>query len=282
MNENVLKLGISPCPNDTFAFYHLIKEKGALPFKTEIVVEDVETLNRMMLAGELDVTKVSFHALGQALDRYMLLRAGSALGRGCGPLLLSKEYMEPEKIKECSVAIPGDYTTATLLLRLYEPGVRNLVPMNFSDIPKAVQEGRVDAGLVIHEIRFTYRKFSLVSLQDLGQWWEKETGLPIPLGGIAARRNLPGEWLYELNRHLVASIDYAWGHFEEITPFMQKYAADMSPDVMERHVNLYVNAFTRDLGREGELAINFLFQKGSECGIFHSGSSGRAFVLEQK
>jgi 1,4-dihydroxy-6-naphthoate synthase len=281
MNNKVLKLGISPCPNDTFAFYKLIMEKDSLPFDIEVIVEDVETLNRMMLAGELDFTKVSFHAFGHAADRYILLRSGSALGRGCGPLLLAGKDFDPMDITDASVAIPGEYTTAALLLRLYNPDISRFIPMRFSDIPAAVRDGVVDAGLVIHEIRFTYSEFGLEPLRDLGEWWEKVTGLPIPLGGIVARRELPSGWLYALNRRLKESIDYAWKHWDEVKPFMQRYAADMSPDIMRQHVRLYVNSFTRELGPQGEDAVRLLFQKGADCGIFQDCFSCNPLISEQ-
>lgn len=283
MKLKELKIGISPCPNDTFAFCHLIAQKADLPFKLNFIIEDVESLNKKMLAGEVDVSKVSFHALGYAVDRYMLLRAGSALGWGCGPLLLSSEQMTKSELADATIAIPGEYTTAALLLKLFQPKAKNFIPIHFSKIPEAIQQKRVDAGVIIHESRFTYKAFNLTCLKDLGAWWEKQTGMPIPLGGIAAKRAIPQSFLFELNRKIRQSIEKAWERPEATIPFMKLYAAEMSYEVMLKHVNLYVNTFTAEIGKEGEKAISCLFKKGFESGIFNKiDNPTDSIVMEQE
>ena len=194
MSKNI-SLGFSPCPNDTFIFYGLVHGRintfhsAGVAF-AEPVLEDVEQLNLWALAKKLDVTKLSFHALGHVLDEYCLLSAGSALGRGCGPLLVAGSAVPVEKLQGMTIAIPGKLTTAAMLLQMFLPDCRQLVVMRFDRIMEAIRKGEVDAGVIIHESRFTYEAEGLVCLQDLGMWWEKNTGLPIPLGCIAARRSL--------------------------------------------------------------------------------------------
>jgi 1,4-dihydroxy-6-naphthoate synthase len=266
MNK-VLSLGFSPCPNDTFMFYPLIHglvDTGGLSYCERL--EDVETLNQLALAGELDVSKVSYHALGHIRNDYVLLRSGSALGRGCGPLLVASDKIDPAELRGRMIAVPGRYTTAKLLLRLFDPALENFIVMPFNKIMDAVLSGTVDAGLIIHESRFTYQGFGLNKLVDLGEWWEAETGLPTPLGGIVARRSLGTETIAAVERALRTGVDYARTHPDEAARYIGRHAQEMSAEVCAAHIGLYVNDFSTDLGEEGERAITCLFRRAEEAG----------------
>lgn len=266
MNE--LTLGFSPCPNDTFMFYPLVHglvDAGDLAFRERL--EDVETLNRLALTGDLDVSKVSYHALGHIRDQYALLRSGSALGRGCGPLLVAAEELSLKDLRNRVIAVPGRYTTALLLLRLMVPELENFLVMPFHEIMDAVISGQADAGLIIHESRFTYQGFGLHKLADLGEWWEGETGLPIPLGGIVARRSLGTETIATIENALKAGVEYARSHPSVAAEYIREHAQEMSPEVCAAHINLYVNDFSAELGDEGERAIAELMRRGEQAGI---------------
>lgn len=263
-----LTLGFSPCPNDTFMFYPLVHglvDTGGLSYRERL--EDVETLNKLALAGELDVSKVSYHALGHVRDNYALLRSGSALGRGCGPLLVAATHLDPADLRGKTIAVPGRYTTAKLLLRLFDPALSNFIVMPFNEIMDAVLSGNVDAGLIIHESRFTYQGFGLHKLLDLGEWWEGETGLPIPLGGIVARRSLGAETIAAVERALRAGVTYARTNPDEAARYICEHAQEMSPDVCAAHIGLYVNDFSTDLGDEGIQAISCLLQRAEQAGL---------------
>lgn len=263
-----LTLGFSPCPNDTFMFYPLVHglvESGGLVYRERL--EDVETLNQLARAGELDVSKVSYHALGHIREEYALLRSGSALGRGCGPLLVAAETFAPSKLHGKTIAVPGRYTTALLLLRLFDPALDTFVIMPFNEIMDAVLSGSVDAGLIIHESRFTYHGFGLHKLLDLGEWWEGETGLPLPLGGIVARRSLGAEAIAAVERALKAGVEYARSHPGEAARYIGEHAQEMSQEVCAAHISLYVNDFSTDLGDEGVQAITCLFRRAEQAGI---------------
>lgn len=267
MNKE-LTLGFSPCPNDTFMFYPLVHglvDTEGLSYRERL--EDVETLNLLALAGELDVSKVSYHALGHIRDDYALLRAGSALGRGCGPLLVAADRIGPAGLRGRTIAVPGRYTTAKLLLRLFDPALDTFIVMPFNEIMDAVLSGNVDAGLIIHESRFTYRERGLHKLLDLGEWWEGETGLPIPLGGIVARRSLGAETINAVERALKAGVGYARSHPDEAARYIGEHAQEMSPEVCAAHIGLYVNDFSADLGEEGIRAITCLLQRAEEAGL---------------
>jgi len=265
----LLTLGFSPCPNDTFIFYGLVHGRIALPgFSfTEPVLEDVEKLNLWALSKKLDVTKLSFHALGHVLDEYCLLSAGSALGRGCGPLLVARGKSAVEDLRHGTIAIPGKLTTAAMLLQLFLPDCRNLVEMRFDRIMGAIQEGEVDAGVIIHESRFTYARHGLCCLEDLGQWWEKSTGMPIPLGCIAARRSLGREKIAAIDRAIRASLDYSYTHRDECLPYIRSKSQELEPEIVRSHINLYVNDFSRDLGTEGKAAIEAFLANGRRTGV---------------
>jgi 1,4-dihydroxy-6-naphthoate synthase len=264
-----LTLGFSPCPNDTFMFYPLVHglvDTAGLSYQERL--EDVETLNQLALQGVLDVSKVSYHALGHIRDEYALLRSGSALGRGCGPLLITAgETVSPADLQGKTIAVPGRYTTAMLLLRLFDPSLENFLVMPFNEIMDAVLNGNADAGVIIHESRFTYQGFGLHKLLDLGEWWEGETGLPIPLGGIAARRSLGGEKINAIERALRAGVEYAGTHTGEATHYIGEHAQEMSAEVCAAHIKLYVNDFSADLGDEGERAIQCLLERAEQAGI---------------
>ena len=213
MNSLALRLGYSPCPNDTFIFYALMHGRIPLPgFSISEELADVETLNRRALAGELDLTKISYHAFGHLRDEYALLRSGGALGRGCGPLVVARQATSLEDLRGKLIAIPGELTTANLLLQLHGAGYERLQILPFDRIVAAVASGSVDAGLIIHESRFTFAAQGLVEVEDLGAWWEELTGLPIPLGGILARRTLGREVIAEMEQAINASVRYAFAH----------------------------------------------------------------------
>lgn len=267
-----LSLGFSPCPNDTFIFYALVNGKlqtgggGGLQF--EEMVLDVETLNRLALRGRLDVTKVSYHAAGLLRENYCLLRSGGALGKGCGPLVVSREDYEMEDLYEMSVAIPGELTTAYLLLQLYHPAfMENARVMLFSEIMGAVQRGDVDAGLIIHEGRFTYPSYGLKMVMDLGEWWEAETGLPIPLGGVVAKRSLGGDILGQVDGIIKESLLYAKARDKEPMPYIKSLAQELDDKVISEHIGLYVNDFSINIGTEGLKAVEELFLRAEKLGI---------------
>jgi 1,4-dihydroxy-6-naphthoate synthase len=268
MSEH-LELAYSPCPNDTFIFTPWVE--GRIPDAPAVVerYEDIDTLNQIALRGEPDVVKVSFHALGHLRDRYCLLRSGGALGRGCGPLVVAKTPFAPDALASKTVAIPGKLTTAALLVRLFAPGLGDtqITVMPFDRIMPAVCEGRVDAGVIIHESRFTYQRHGLTQIVDLGEWWERETGHAIPLGGILMRRDLGGDLIRSTERALAQSVDFAFAHTDVVWPTVRRHAQEMEDDVMRQHIALYVNEFTRDYGVEGQSAIAYLLETAERLGI---------------
>ncbi|CAM2067358.1 1,4-dihydroxy-6-naphtoate synthase [Sulfidibacter corallicola] len=258
------KLAISPCPNDTFAFYGLLHGKTAYRGRLETTFADIEELNRLCLEGHVDFCKISFGVYPAVQDRYRLLEAGSALGFGCGPLVVARHELSRADLAGKRIAIPGRHTTAALLLDLYLDGDYQPVEMVFDRIMPACAAGEVDAGLIIHESRFTYDRHGLSRAVDLGEWWEHETGHPIPLGGIVARRDLDPAETAAFDAALTASIDYAHAHDAEVERFMRLHAAEIERDVMQRHVALYVNAFTRGLGARGRAAIEDLAERAAK------------------
>ncbi len=260
-----LTLGYSPCPNDTFIFHALTHGRvGCEGFAFKERLEDVETLNRLVLEGGLDISKISYHLLGFVREEYCLLRSGGALGRGCGPLVVSGKYGHMSQLKGKRIAVPGKYTTAALLLRLFDPSLDNIVHMPFHEIMAAVAGGTVDAGVIIHESRFTYAGLGLKKLLDLGDWWEGETGHPIPLGGIVAKRSLGEEALAAIGNALRASVEYAFAHPAEANGYIRSHSQEMSDEVCSAHIRLYVNDFSLDLGAEGEAAVNALLSRAEE------------------
>ena len=263
-----LRLGFSPCPNDTFIFDAMLHGKidtEGLDF--EPVIEDVEALNRRAFAGELAATKLSYHAFSKLTEKYALLDAGSALGNHCGPLLIARQPLETAEINAARIAIPGKMTTANFLLSLAFPQAQNKTELLFSDIENAVLRGDFEAGLIIHENRFTYQEKGLVKLLDLGEHWESSTGLPIPLGGIVVRRDLPLEVQQKLNRVMRRSVEYAFENTEDVMPFVRQYAQEMDESVMRAHIELYVTQRTVDLGVDGRAAVQQMFQIAREKGL---------------
>jgi 1,4-dihydroxy-6-naphthoate synthase len=272
-----LTLGFSPCPNDTFIFDALIHHKiDTEGLEFEVYYDDVETLNQKAVRGELDITKLSYHAFAYVANQYVLLDAGSALGFGVGPMLICRD--DPETLysqlttdnPQLKIGIPGKYTTANFLLGLAFPNATNKVELVFSDIENAVLEGRVDAGLIIHENRFTYQDKGLKKIIDLGDYWEKETGCAIPLGGIVANRNLPLDVQHKINRVLRKSVEFAFANPKSGLDFIRQHAQEMSEEVMYKHIDLYVNKYSIDLGEEGRKAIKLLFDTALEKGIIPS------------
>lgn len=256
-----LSLGFSPCPNDTFIFDAMIHGKiDTEGLEFDVLLADVEELNQKAFAEKLDITKLSYHAYGYLVDDYVLLDAGSALGNNCGPLLVSKSQLTDSQVNEGTIAIPGKYTTANFLLSLAFPNAKNKVETLFSDIEKNVLSGKVDAGLIIHENRFTYQEKGLKKIIDLGEFWEKTTQMPIPLGGIVAKRTLDIDILHKINRVMKRSVEFAFKNPEATKDFVKQHAQEMEEDVMYKHIKLYVNEYTRDLGNKGKAAIQHLFE----------------------
>lgn len=276
-----ISLGFSPCPNDTFIFDAMIHQKiDTEGLEFDVVMEDVEQLNKKAFAGILDVSKLSYHTFAYVLDEYALLHSGSALGNNCGPLLIAKSPLSEAELQSAKIAIPGKFTTANFLLSLVIPSNQNKIELLFSKIEDAVLNGSVDAGLIIHENRFTYASKGLVKLMDLGEYWESSTQLPIPLGGIVARRALPFALQQKIERVLKRSVQFALDHPEQTLGFVSRYSQEMDEEVMFKHIELYVNDFTVELGSTGKKAIEKLFETAFEKGIIHSKSTKKLFISE--
>ncbi len=264
-----LSLAFSPSPNDCFIFDAIVNRRVDLEgLEFSVTLADVEALNRAAFAGDAAITKLSFHAYAYCAGRYVLLDAGSALGRNCGPLLISKRAISRDEVAAGAVrvAIPGRYTTANLLMGLAFPAATSKTEVLFSDIEASVAEGRHDAGLIIHENRFTYEQKGLRKVIDLGEFWEAETGAPIPLGGIVIRRDLPDGVKQAVNRVLRASVEYAFAHPDASRPYVRAHAQEMSEEVMYKHIDLYVNQYSVDLGPDGRRAVDVLFERGRATG----------------
>lgn len=267
-DSQIITLGFSPCPNDTFIFDAMVHGKiDTEGLKFDFQFHDVETLNQMALNSELDVSKLSYHAFAHRTSDYILLDAGSALGRGCGPLFIATEKELGSDISNIRVAIPGKLTTANLLFSLAFPNVNNKIEMLFSEIENAILKGEVDAGVIIHENRFTYEQKGLQKILDLGLYWERTTNLPIPLGGIVARRNLSKDVLGQINRIMRRSVEYALNDPQSSSEFVLANSQEMDEQVLKSHIEMYVNDFTVDLGEDGKQAINTLFEKAYKLNI---------------
>jgi len=260
-----LTLGFSPCPNDTFIFDALVNKKiDTEGFDFDVYLEDVQTLNRWALEGRLDVSKISYGVLPLVLDQYDYLSSGGALGKGVGPLLIARSPIPQENIPNCTIAIPGENTTAHLLFSQAFPKAKNKVFRVFNQIEEDVLSGKIDAGVIIHENRFTYQQKGLHKIIDLGDYWEQTTGLPIPLGGIVAKRSL-GVRADQLGNLIRASVEYAFKHHhKQLSDYVKQYAQEMSEDVMRQHVDLYVNEYSIELGERGEQAITQLLKTFAE------------------
>ncbi|VGO19699.1 1,4-dihydroxy-6-naphthoate synthase [Pontiella sulfatireligans] len=260
MQDSPVTVAYSPCPNDTFIFCQLAQQPDV-----ETHLHDVETLNRSAFDGEYDVTKLSFHAWLLVQDEYELLNVGAALGRGCGPLVITKGG---ELNADSVVAVPGEYTTAHLLLRLWNPEFRNRIFMPFDQIMDAVESGQADAGVIIHEGRFTYKDRGFECLADLGEWWESTTGQPIPLGCIAVRKSLGSAFIARFEQRLKESIQAAFDDSASTTDYVKEHAQELADEVTSEHIKTYVNDFTLNLGEEGRAAIAKLQQMAKTAGIF--------------
>lgn len=260
-----LTLGFSPCPNDTFIFDALVNGKiDTQGLSFDYVMEDVETLNRWADEGKLDITKLSYNAFLHTVDKYALLHSGSALGKGVGPLLIAKQPLDMSNIADYKIAIPGVNTTANLLLSLAFPTAKNKTAIVFNEIEQSVLNGTYDAGLIIHENRFTYAQRGLTKLIDLGDWWEQTMHAAIPLGGIVVRRDLGSELAAKVDALIRESVEYSWKQYPSLAPFITENAQEMEEDVMRQHINLYVNEYTTDLGTEGESAIDRMFDEAEK------------------
>jgi len=265
-----LSLGYSPCPNDCFTFYALAHQRVAAELAVTVRLDDVEALNRLALQGVLDASKLSYHAAFFVSEEYVMLRSGGALGQGVGPLIVSRTPLG--SLAGRRVAIPGGLTTANLLLRLSQPDAVSIT-MRYDQIMPAVAAGQVEAGLIIHESRFTYPHYGLVKHQDLGVWWEAETGLPLPLGGIMARRSLGRAVIERLDEAIRESLSFGYAHRAEAQPYIAAHAQEMAEAVMQQHIELYVNDYTRDLGQTGKEAVTTLRGLGQAHGFLPDSSA---------
>lgn len=260
-------LAFSPCPNDTFMFEGLVNQRLKSNLAVDYQLLDIEMLNEAALEKRYDFTKLSFGVYPKVAEHYQVTASGCALGYKCGPLLISKPGTDLASLKNQVIAIPGIHTTANLYLGILFPELKNKKEYLFSEIEQAVLKEEVAAGLIIHENRFTYAAKGLISLADLGDEWEKRTGLPVPLGCIAVKRNLPAEQKKQLQAALRESIELAFAHPELSKDFVACHAQEMSPEVQQQHIQLYVNNFSVDLGEAGENAIRFLFKEGARLGL---------------
>jgi 1,4-dihydroxy-6-naphthoate synthase len=258
-----LTFGFTPCPNDAFAFHALVHGLVPAPFEAEPVLLDIEELNRRAAGAELELTKLSFGAAAAAGDRHRLLRSGAALGRGVGPLVVAREAGALEEVATGRIAVPGLETTAFLLLRLAAPALGEVVELRYDRILDSVVAGDVDAGLIIHESRFTYREHGLVSVADLGKWWEGETGLPVPLAGIFARSDLDPALVDGAEAAIRASVEYAFANPEASRDYVRSLAHELSDEVCAAHIALYVNEHSVDIGDEGLAAIDRLLGRAT-------------------
>lgn len=265
-----MKIAFSPCPNDTFVFHAWAH--GLIPGapELEVMYADIDITNHLAINAEgPEVMKISYAALPWVLKDYALIPCGGALGRGCGPLVLTQDSSDPAQLSGKRVAVPSERSTAYLLFRLWAAqnvpgGIGEIVVMPFHEIMPAVRDGKIDAGLVIHEARFTYQNYGLTLMKDLGSWWEADTGLPIPLGAIIARRHMD---IAALTKWTRASVEYAWAHPEASQEYVACHAQEMAPEVTKAHIELYVNEFTRELGEDGFAAIEALLTRAAAEGL---------------
>ena len=265
---NTLRLGFSPCPNDTFIFGPLATGKLDVPnWALDIIHHDVETLNNLAREGILELTKISVHTFALVANHYALLRSGAALGRGCGPLVVAREPRNMKSLRGEVIAIPGELTTANLLLQLYGRGFYSVFPVSYENIMPRLQQGHFAAGVIIHEGRFTYQNYGLHSVLDLGGWWEDTQDLPVPLGAILVRRDLGPDVARAVEEGIRRSLLYARQHPGEIWSYIKKHAQEMDDSVIHQHIDLYVNDYSLELGEEGGLAISTLLELAHKRGL---------------
>jgi 1,4-dihydroxy-6-naphthoate synthase len=271
-----LSIGFSPCPNDTFIFDALANKKiDTCGLEFDVVLEDVQTLNEWALQGKLDVSKISYGVLPLVIDKYVLLNSGGALGKGVGPLLITnkEQGITIDEVNDSVIAIPGENTTAHLLFSLAFPNAKNKVFKIFNEIEDAVLKREVDAGVIIHENRFTYHLKDLQKLIDLGDYWEKETGVPIPLGGIVAKKNLEKDLTEKVDALIKQSVEYSFrNNYEKLSAYVKNHSQELSEEVMRQHINLYVNNYSIELGKEGRIAVKKIIEiyKQLQPGIYVS------------
>jgi 1,4-dihydroxy-6-naphthoate synthase len=265
-------LAYSPCPNDTYIFAALTNGLLGDAPSVRVHFADIEELNAAAARAEFELTKVSYGAIPYLMDNYRILRSGGALGRGCGPLVVTRPGIASKlgDLRDLRVAIPGERTTAFMLLQLALGSRPQTTQMRFDAIIPAVARGEIDAGLIIHESRFTYQNAGLVSVADLGDWWESVTGMPIPLGAILARNDLGPERARAIDEAIRASLQFARKNPEAIMPFVREHAFEMSDDVMRKHIELYVNDYSSDIGDDGIAAVNELFARARAAGILQA------------
>ncbi|MCD4794755.1 MAG: 1,4-dihydroxy-6-naphthoate synthase [Bacteroidales bacterium] len=263
-----LTLGFSTCPNDTFIFDAAVHKKiDTQGIDFEVILGDVEELNNKAFEGKIDITKLSYHAYAYVAENYILLNSGSALGNNNGPLLISKHKIYPDEVNELKIAVPGKFTTANLLLGIAFPEAKNKIPYLFSDIEDAVSDHEVDAGLIIHESRFTYQKKGLKKIIDLGEYWEELTKLPIPLGGIVINRRINNETQKKVSDIIKRSIEFAYKHPDSSLNYIRQYAQEMDAEIMRKHIDLYVNEYSLGLGQPGKDAIQRLYKEAFDRGL---------------
>lgn len=276
-----LTLGFSTCPNDTFIFDAAVHNKiDTEGIEFDVVLGDVEELNKKTFEGEIDITKLSYHAYAYATNSYVLLNSGSALGNNNGPLLISKKKIYPDEINDLKIAIPGKFTTANLLLGIAYPKAKNKIPYLFSDIEEAVSDNEVEAGLIIHENRFTYETKGLKKIIDLGEYWENLTNMPIPLGGIVIHRKHNIELQLKVSNIIKRSIEYAYKNPASSLSYIKQYAQEMNTEVMKKHIDLYVNNYSLDLGTHGKKAIKTLYAEASKRDLIPN-ISDNIFILSK-
>lgn len=267
-NSKSIRLGISPCPNDTFMFHGIATGRLTVEgYSIELELHDVETLNQMALDSRLDVSKLSAFAWLQVQERYQILNCGAALGYGCGPILIAKKPVDPSDLPNCRVALPGAWTTAHLLFRMWAPQVQNRYFVTYDRVFSEIDSGRADCGVIIHENRFTYEREGYQAVVDLGAWWETETGLPIPLGCIAARRDLGQENIGRMENLILQSIREAQADPQATLPYVRDYAQEMEEAVLWQHVQTFVNDFSLDLGARGRAALAALDNRARSAGV---------------
>lgn len=274
-----LTLGFSPCPNDTFIFDALVNHKiDTEGLEVEPVLEDVQTLNQWALEGKLDITKISYGVLPLILQQYIVLNAGGALGKGVGPLFITRNDADLKPVEEMTIAIPGEQTTAHMLFSLAYPQARKKKFLLFSEIEDAILSGKVDAGVIIHENRFTYQDKGLAKIADLGEYWETTTSNPIPLGGIVIKRSLDAVLQRKVDSMIRKSLEYSFEHYPAVTDYVKQHAQEMSESVMRQHIDLYVNDYSLALGTDGRSAVKKFIDIYSE--LHHTTVNGTDLFLE--
>lgn len=274
-----LTLGFSPCPNDTFIFDALVNNKiDTEGLEVEPVLEDVQTLNQWALEGKLDITKISYGVLPLILSRYIVLNAGGALGKGVGPLFITRNDTDLKPVEEMTIAIPGEQTTAHMLFSLAYPQARKKKFLLFSEIEDAILTGKVDAGVIIHENRFTYQEKGLLKIADLGEYWETTTSNPIPLGGIVMKRSLDVVLQRKMDSLIRKSLEYSFEHYPAVTDYVKQHAQEMSETVMRQHIDLYVNNYSLSLGVDGRSAVKKFIDIYSE--LHQTSVNGTDLFLE--